>query len=186
MVSFLGPTPSVKAILDKPDSMYGSVSTFDVMMQGFYRESQGRSKSVTYYVARLEGKLKEISVKHLNKVSEAEAAGYIQDHLFYGLRKLFQESIHTQLYNTLNNYMSLMQAARKAEGEHKQEKHNTSYVSKSGVVNNVSPEWPEMTTDTKVPTKEPWSRWLEMQQQLKAAVKRVQNTLRKPSNRIPI
>ena len=41
MVWFLSPTSSVKAILDKLDSLYGSVSTFDVMMQGFYRESQG-------------------------------------------------------------------------------------------------------------------------------------------------
>ena len=38
----------------------GSVSTFDVMMQGFYRESHGRSESVAQYVARLEGKLNEI------------------------------------------------------------------------------------------------------------------------------
>ena len=51
MVRFLGPTPSVKAILDKLNSLYGSVSTSDVMMQGFYRESQGRSESVTCYVA---------------------------------------------------------------------------------------------------------------------------------------
>ena len=43
MVRFLGPTPSVNAILVKVNSLYGLVSTFDVMMQGFYRESQGRS-----------------------------------------------------------------------------------------------------------------------------------------------
>ena len=39
MVQFLGPTPSVDAILDKLDSLYGLVYTFDIMMQGFYRES---------------------------------------------------------------------------------------------------------------------------------------------------
>ena len=60
MVRFLGPTPSVKAILDKLDSLYGLVCTFDVMMQGFYRESLERSKSVACHVARLEGKLNEI------------------------------------------------------------------------------------------------------------------------------
>ena len=37
MVQFLGPTPLVEAILDKLDSLYSSVSTFDIMMQGFYR-----------------------------------------------------------------------------------------------------------------------------------------------------
>ena len=60
MVQFLGPGLSIKAILDKLDSLYGSLSTFDVMMQGFYRESQGRGKSVTHYVVRLEGKLNDI------------------------------------------------------------------------------------------------------------------------------
>ena len=60
MVQFLGPAHSVEAILDKHDSRCGPVSTFDVMMQGFYRESKGRSKSVAHYNARLEGKLNEI------------------------------------------------------------------------------------------------------------------------------
>ena len=60
MVRFLGPTPSVEAILDKLNSLYGSVPTFDVMKQGFYRESQGKSKSVTYYLVRLEEKLNKI------------------------------------------------------------------------------------------------------------------------------
>ena len=86
MARFLGPSPSVDAILDKLDSLYGSVSSFDVMMQGFYRESQGRSKSVAHYLARLEGKLNGIWVKYLNRVSEAETAGYIQDQLFYSLK----------------------------------------------------------------------------------------------------
>ena len=56
-------------------------------MQGFYRESQGRRESIAHYIARLEGKLNEIWVKHLNRVSEMETAGYIREQLFYGLRK---------------------------------------------------------------------------------------------------
>ena len=60
MNRFLGPAPSVSAILDKLDALYGLVSTFDVMRQGFYRESQGRSKSVAHYIVRLEDKLNEI------------------------------------------------------------------------------------------------------------------------------
>ena len=42
------------------------------MMQGFHREFQG--KDIAYYVMRLEGKLNEIQVKHLNRISEAETA----------------------------------------------------------------------------------------------------------------
>ena len=57
MVQFLGPAPSITAIQDKPDSLYGLLSTVHVMMQRFYRESQGRSKYIACYVMRLEGKL---------------------------------------------------------------------------------------------------------------------------------
>ena len=45
-----------------------------------------------------------------------------------------------QVQHPLNDYMTLMQAARKAEGEHKQEKHNTLYVSKSSIVNDTLPK----------------------------------------------
>ena len=83
MVRYLGPALSVDAIMDKLDSLYGSVSTFDVMMQGFCRVSQGRSESVAHYIARLEDKLNEIHVIHSNRVSKTETAGYIRD----GLRK---------------------------------------------------------------------------------------------------
>ena len=73
-------------ILDKLDSLYGLVPTFDVMMQGFCRESQGSSESIAHYMAQLEGKLNEIHVKHMNRVYEVETAGYIRECLFYGLR----------------------------------------------------------------------------------------------------
>ena len=58
MVWFLSLNPSVEAILDIPDSLYSSVSTFDIMMQGFFREFQGRSKSVAHYVMTFKGKIK--------------------------------------------------------------------------------------------------------------------------------
>ena len=77
---------------------------------------------LAYYIARLEGKLNEIWVKHQNRVSEVETAGYIRDHLFYGLRKPLQEAIHAKFDNLMNDYMVLMQVARKAKGKHKQEK----------------------------------------------------------------
>ena len=103
MVWFLGPIPSVDAILNKLDSLYGSVSTFDVMMQGLYRESQGRSESVAHCVTRLVGKLNEIQVKHSNRISEAETTGYTLDHLFCGFRKPLWEQIHAKFDHPLND-----------------------------------------------------------------------------------
>ena len=86
-------------------TLYGSVSTSDVMMQGFYRDSLGRSESVAHYIARLEDKLYKIHVKHPNRASETETAGYIRDHLFYGLWIHLQEVIHAKFDKPMNNYM---------------------------------------------------------------------------------
>ena len=74
--------------------------------------------------------------------------------------------------------MALMRAARKAEGVHKQEKHNTSCSSKLGVVSKGPSNQEESANpDSKTPTQEPWSKWVEMQQQLMATVKGAQSTL---------
>ena len=59
----------------------------------------------------------------------------------------------------MNDYMALMQAARKAEGEHKQEKHNNSCASKFGVGSDVLMGNEGNTNpDPKAPTQEPWEK----------------------------
>ena len=133
------------------------------LMQGFCRESQGRSKSVTHYVVRLEGKLNKIQIKLTNRVSEVETTGYIQDCLFYGLRKLLQRSTHAHFDNPLNDYMALMWVPRKVEVEHEQEKHNTSYASKLGVVSDaLFKQAGNGNQDTKASIQEPWLNWVKM------------------------
>ena len=106
--------------------------------------------------------------------------GYIWDHLFYRFWKPLWEAICAKFDNPLNNYMTLMWAARKAEGEHEQEKHNTSYASKAGMVSEASTDQARPDDqDIKAPMQEPWSKWVEMQQQLMAAVKGALSTLKK-------
>ena len=100
-------------------------------------------------------------------VAEVETAGYIWDCLFCGLRKPLHEAIHAKSDNPLNDYMALMRAARKAEGEHEQEKHNTSCTSKLGVVSKaLTNQEGSANLDMEAPTQEPWSKLVEMQQQL--------------------
>ena len=89
----------------------------------------------------------------------------------------------------MSDYMVLIQAARKAEGEHKQEKHNNSCASKSGVVTDAPMGNEENTNpDSEATAQEPWAKWIEMQQQFDssmAAVKGAQKALQKPPNRDP-
>ena len=82
--------------------------------------------------------------------------------------------------------MALMQVAREAEGEHGQEMHNTSYASKVGMISEASSNQARNDDqDTKAPMQEVWSKWVEMQQQLMAAVKGAQSVPKKSSNRVP-
>ena len=125
--------------------------------------------------------MNEIQVKHLNRVSEVETTKYIRDHLFYGLRKPLWESICAKFDNPLNDYMALMWAARKGKGKHEQEKHNTSYASKSGIVSEVaSDQAGNDNQDTKASMQKPWPNWVKMQQQLMAAVTGAQSALKNP------
>ena len=106
--------------------------------------------------------------------------GVLGNHLFYGLRKPLQEAIHAKFTNPLNDYMALMSTARKAEDEHEQEKHNTSCASKLGVVSKGPSNQEGITNpDSEAPTKQPWSKWVEMHKQLMAAIKGAQNALMK-------
>ena len=73
--------------------------------------------------------------------------------------------------------MTLMWAARKAEGEHEQENHSTSYASKAGMVSEVlTNQAGPGDQDTKAPMQEPWSKCVKMQQQLITAIKGAQST----------
>ena len=111
---------------------------------------------------------------------ETETAGYIRDHLFYSIRKPLWEVIHAKFDNPMNDYMTLMQAARKGEGKHEQEKHSNSCASKSSVVSNVLVDHEgNVNPDPEATTQEPWAKWLEMQQQLIAAVKGTESVPKK-------
>ena len=87
----------------------------------------------------------------------------------------------------MNDYMVLIWAARKAEGENEQKIHNNSCTSKAGMVSDV-PMGNEGNTDPdpEPSPQEPWVKWVEMQQQfnsLMVAVKGAQNAPQKPHNR---
>ena len=76
--------------------------------------------------------------------------------------------------------MALMTVARKAEGKHEQEKHNASCTSKLGVFSeDPFKQEGSATPESEAPTQEPWSKWVEMEQQLMAAIKGAHNAPKK-------
>ena len=57
MVQYMGPTTSVAHILWKHFIIFGTVASFDVLMQNFYKVTQGNNKKVPSFAMRLEGTL---------------------------------------------------------------------------------------------------------------------------------
>ena len=55
MAWYMGPTASVSNILDKLLVIFRMVASFDVLMQNFYKITQGNNKKVSSFATRLEG-----------------------------------------------------------------------------------------------------------------------------------
>ena len=62
MAHYMGRTAGVSEILEKLSIIFGTVASFDILMQNFYKISQGHEK-VPSFVTQLEGTLNQIRIK---------------------------------------------------------------------------------------------------------------------------
>ena len=60
MAWYMGPTASVEEILQKLMVIFRMVASFDVLMQNFYKVTQGNNERVPSFATRLEGTLNQI------------------------------------------------------------------------------------------------------------------------------
>ena len=60
---YIGPTTSMAHILQKLTIIFGTVASFDVLMQNFYKVTQGNHKKVPSFTMRLEGTLNHIRLQ---------------------------------------------------------------------------------------------------------------------------
>ena len=63
MTWYMGPTASVSDILRKLMVIFGMVASFDVLMQNFYKVTQGNHEKVPSFTISLEGTLNQIRLK---------------------------------------------------------------------------------------------------------------------------
>ena len=63
MAQYMGPTTGVSNILDKLLVTFGTVASFDVLMQKFYKITQGNNKKVLSFAMRLKGTLNQIILR---------------------------------------------------------------------------------------------------------------------------
>ena len=63
MATYMGPTVSISDITQKLIIIFGTVASFNVLMQNFYKVMQGNHKKVSSFATRLEGTLHQIWLK---------------------------------------------------------------------------------------------------------------------------
>ena len=63
MAHYMGPTASVSKILEKLSVIFGMVVSFDILMQNFYKITQGGNEKVPSFATKLEGTLNQIRIK---------------------------------------------------------------------------------------------------------------------------
>ena len=104
-------------IIDKFKWLYGSVESFDTLMQEFYRIVQGKNEKVQMIVLCLERALKAVRQQHPYAMTKEEGVRHLKDHLFHGLRPNLCNALH-DMYDKLDSqYSQLVMALRKAETE---------------------------------------------------------------------
>ena len=78
MACYMGPTAGVSEILEKLSVIFGTVTSFDVLMQNLYKILQG-NKKVPSFVTKLEGTLNQIRIKCPSRIANHEVPSHLKD-----------------------------------------------------------------------------------------------------------
>ena len=95
----------------------GMVALFNVLMQKFYKVTQGNHKKVPSFTTRLEGTLNQLQLKCPRWIADCEVPWCLKDCLFHGVHKHIRYSIKYSYSNPETTYSQLMVVACKAESK---------------------------------------------------------------------
>ena len=79
MAWYMGPTANVWEILQKLIVIFGTVALFNVLMQNFYKVTQGNHEEVPSFTTRLEGTLNQIMLKCPRRIADHEVTCHLKD-----------------------------------------------------------------------------------------------------------
>ena len=117
MACYMGPTTGVSEILEKLLVIFGTVASFDMLMQNFYKIMQGGNKKVPSFATRLEGTLNQIRIKCPRRIADHEVPCHLKERLFHTVKKHVRDSVRYLYSNPQTTYSKLVVAARRAESE---------------------------------------------------------------------
>ena len=79
MAHYMGPTASVSKILEKLLVIFSTVTSFDMLMQNFYKITQGGNEKVLSFVTRLEGTLDQIRIRCPRRRADCEVPWHLKE-----------------------------------------------------------------------------------------------------------
>ena len=116
----MGPTTSVAHILWKLSIIFGTVASFDVLMQNFYKVTQGNNEKVHSFAIWLEGILNQIRLQCPGRMIDLEVQQHLKDCLFHRLCKHICDSFW-YLYSTpRTSYPQVMVTTCKLESKNEE------------------------------------------------------------------
>ena len=111
MACYMGPTAGFSKILEKLSVIFGTVASFDVLMQNFYKILQGKEK-VPSFMTKLEGTLNQIRIQSPGKIVNREVPGHLKDRLFHGVKKHVRDSMRYLYSKPQTTYSELVVTAK--------------------------------------------------------------------------
>ena len=103
MACYMGPTASVSEILEKLLVIFGTVTSFNVLMQNFYKISQGYEK-VLSFATKLQGTLNQIQIQCPGRIANCKVPGHLKDRLFHRVKKHIRDSMR-YLYSNPSDHL---------------------------------------------------------------------------------
>ena len=120
MARYIGPTTSMAHILQQLTIIFGTLASFDMLMQNFHKVTQSNHEKVSFFAMRLEGTLNQMRLQCPERITDWEVQQHIKDHLFHGVHKCIRDSICYLYSNPRTMYSQLTVTAHKAESENEE------------------------------------------------------------------
>ena len=96
------------------------VVSFKILMQNFYRVTQGNNEKVPSFAMRLEWTLNQIQLQCPRWMMAVETQQHLKDCLFHGICKHIWNSVQYLYSAPRTSYSQLMLATQKAESENEE------------------------------------------------------------------
>ena len=134
MAQYMGPTAGVSDILDKLTVIFGTVASFDVLMQNFNKTRQGNNEKVPSFAMRLEGTLNQIRLRCPGQITNCEVQWHLKEWLFHRVHKYMRDSIRYLYGNSKTTYSKLVVAVHQAESKTEETKERVKARSATSTV----------------------------------------------------